>query len=173
MQIRSNIYSNSCIKTSQQSVKDCAKEELVVFSKIQVIKVYLTSRGTNFTRKFKFRLLTLWRFATVCNPTITPTPKKQLCILHTIASGVHGRFQEMSNLHYQIGLILAHGGCTVRVHILSLNYFVMFPVPWLKANKVLYLILVDYMHNAVIDVHPCKESATCLIKRVTKPQKFI
>lgn len=76
--------------------------------------------------------------ATVCNPTITPTPKKQLCILHTFASGVHGRFQEMSNLHYQIGLILAHGGCTVRVHILSLDYFVMFPVPWLKANKVLY-----------------------------------
>lgn len=65
--------------------------------------------------------------ATVCNPTITPTPKKQLCILPTFASGVHGRFQEMSN--YQIGLILAHGGCTVRVHILSLDYFVMFPVP--------------------------------------------
>ena len=36
----------------------------------------------------------------------------------SIASGVHGRFQEMSNLHYQIGLILAHGGCTIRVHFL-------------------------------------------------------
>lgn len=40
-------------------MKDCAKEELVVFSKIQVIKVYSTSRGTTFARKFKFRLLTL------------------------------------------------------------------------------------------------------------------
>ena len=64
--------------------------------------------------------------STVCNPTVTPTPKKQLCILHTFASGVHGRFQEMSNLHYQIGLILAHGGCTVRVYMFNFIYTLYF-----------------------------------------------
>lgn len=41
-------------------------------------------------------------------------------------------------------------------------------------QSVVLNIDIHYMHNAIImHVHPCKQSATCLIKRVTKPQKFI
>ncbi|OWF47690.1 hypothetical protein KP79_PYT01282 [Mizuhopecten yessoensis] len=40
--------------------------------------------------------------------------KKFLHILHTVASGLHGRSQEMSALHYQVGFILVHGGCTAH-----------------------------------------------------------
>lgn len=41
--------------------------------------------------------------------------KKYMNILHTVASGLHGRSTEMSGLHYTIAFVLVHGGCTLRV----------------------------------------------------------
>lgn len=41
--------------------------------------------------------------------------KKYMNILHTVASGLHGRSTEMSRLHYTIAFVLVHGGCTLRV----------------------------------------------------------
>lgn len=41
--------------------------------------------------------------------------KKYMNILHTVASGLHGRSMEMSGLHYTIAFVLVHGGCTLRV----------------------------------------------------------
>ncbi|XP_062600399.1 uncharacterized protein LOC134262037 [Saccostrea cucullata] len=40
--------------------------------------------------------------------------KKYMNILHTVASGLHGRSMEMSGLHYSIAFVLVHGGCTLR-----------------------------------------------------------
>ena len=40
---------------------------------------------------------------------------KFLHVMHSIATVLHSRSQEMSALHYQVGFILAHGGCTQRV----------------------------------------------------------
>lgn len=40
--------------------------------------------------------------------------KKYMNILHTVASGLHGRSMEMSGLHYTIAFVLVHGGCTLR-----------------------------------------------------------
>ena len=44
-----------------------------------------------------------------------PGEKKYINTLHTIASGFHGRNQEMSGLHYCVAFLLVHGGCTQRV----------------------------------------------------------
>lgn len=41
--------------------------------------------------------------------------KKYMNILHTVASGLHGRSTEMSGLHYTIACVLVQGGCTLRV----------------------------------------------------------
>lgn len=41
--------------------------------------------------------------------------KKYMNILHTVASGLHGRSTEMSRLHYTIAFVLVHGGCTLRI----------------------------------------------------------
>lgn len=41
--------------------------------------------------------------------------KRYMNILHTVASGLHGRSMEVSGLHYTIAFVLVHGGCTLRV----------------------------------------------------------
>lgn len=43
------------------------------------------------------------------------TGKKYLSVLHTMASGLHGRSAEMSALQYIVGFIMTHGGCTLKV----------------------------------------------------------
>ena len=53
--------------------------------------------------------------AIVSDIPVTPSDKKYMNILHTIACGFHGRNQEMSGLHYCVGFVLFHGGCTLRV----------------------------------------------------------
>lgn len=53
--------------------------------------------------------------AIVSDIPVTPSDKKFMNIMHTIASGLHGRNQEMSGLHYCIAFVLYHGGCTLRV----------------------------------------------------------
>lgn len=45
---------------------------------------------------------------------VAPAEKKFMRILHTIATGFHGRSQEMSGLHYCTAFLLAHGECTRR-----------------------------------------------------------
>ncbi|XP_061188750.1 uncharacterized protein LOC133196920 [Saccostrea echinata] len=40
--------------------------------------------------------------------------KKFINLMLTVASAFHGRNQEMPSVHYQLGFILAHGGCTQR-----------------------------------------------------------
>ncbi|CAG2189420.1 unnamed protein product [Mytilus edulis] len=52
--------------------------------------------------------------AIVSDIPLTPSDKKHMNLLHTIASGFHGRNQEMSMLHYCIAFVLVHGGCTLR-----------------------------------------------------------
>lgn len=46
---------------------------------------------------------------------VIPGEKKFMYVLHTVASGLHGRSLEMSGLHYCIAFVLVHGGCTLRV----------------------------------------------------------
>lgn len=53
----------------------------------------------------------------VCDVPVKVEDKKFAHILHSVASVLHGRSAEMSSLHYQIGFILAHGGCTQRVSV--------------------------------------------------------
>ena len=44
------------------------------------------------------------------------TPDKKLLItMHKVASALHGRSQDMSSLHYQIGFILTRGTCKQKV----------------------------------------------------------
>lgn len=57
--------------------------------------------------------------AIVSDIPLTPSDKKHMNLLHTIASGFHGRNQEMSMLHYCIAFVLVHGGCTLRVSLIS------------------------------------------------------
>lgn len=52
--------------------------------------------------------------AVVSDIPVAPTEKKFMHILHTIATGFHGRSQEMSGLHYCTAFLLVHGGCTQR-----------------------------------------------------------
>ncbi|XP_056014422.1 uncharacterized protein LOC125649436 [Ostrea edulis] len=52
--------------------------------------------------------------AVVSDVPVAPSEKKFMNILHTIATGCHGRSQEMSGLHYCIAFLLVHGGCTQR-----------------------------------------------------------
>lgn len=60
---------------------------------------------------------TLKLVSVVCNTVVEPSEKKFKYIMQTVASGLHGRSQEMSCQHYQIGFILAHGGCKQRVSL--------------------------------------------------------
>ena len=57
----------------------------------------------------------------VCDVPVKVEDKKFAHILHSVASVLHGRSAEMSSLHYQIGFILAHGGCTQRVSVFFLR----------------------------------------------------
>lgn len=56
--------------------------------------------------------------AVVSDIPVAPAEKKFMHILHTIATGFHGRSQEMSGLHYCTAFLLVHGGCTQRVILL-------------------------------------------------------
>ena len=47
--------------------------------------------------------------------TVPPEEKKYLHIMQTVSDALHGRSEQMSSLHYQIGFILTHGGCKQRV----------------------------------------------------------
>ena len=57
----------------------------------------------------------------VSDVPVAPTDKKFMHILHTVATGCHGRSQEMSGLHYCIAFLLVHGGCTQRVRHVMLK----------------------------------------------------
>lgn len=58
--------------------------------------------------------------STISNIPVVPTEKKFLCIMSTVASALHGRSQEMSSLHYQIGFILTRGTCKQKVSTVCL-----------------------------------------------------
>lgn len=51
------------------------------------------------------------------NIPIAPGEKKYTTLMHIISMALHGRNQEMSSIHYQIGFILTHGACKQRVII--------------------------------------------------------
>ena len=97
---------------STKNVNDYVKEELAVFFTIKLMIVWLNPPGSTFKKEIQIRAPRTLKIhsSNVCNTTVTPTPKRQLCILHTFASGVRGRLLEMSSLHYQTWLALAHGG---------------------------------------------------------------
>ncbi|VDI19247.1 Hypothetical predicted protein [Mytilus galloprovincialis] len=48
------------------------------------------------------------------NIPIAPGEKKYTTLMHIISMALHGRNQEMSSIHYQIGFILTHGACKQR-----------------------------------------------------------
>jgi hypothetical protein len=53
--------------------------------------------------------------STISDFSITPGQPKFLHLMQSVASQLHSRNVEMSAVHYQIGIILAHGECKKRV----------------------------------------------------------
>lgn len=70
-----------------------------------------------FNKELEIRAPNVLRIVSSIESDIPPMigEKKYMNILHTVASGLHGRSTEMSRLHYTIAFVLVHGGCTLRV----------------------------------------------------------
>lgn len=75
----------------------------------------------------------------------TPSQLNYVHTLCTVASALHSRSLQMSFLHYAVGFILTHGGCTNRVRV-TLNYHNLHPD--ISSQYPMYTILIKIHVNS-------------------------